>query len=794
MKLKFLIPAIVAVLAIALPACAQNGVLINLPPITNSQGQPLAGVTISVFAASGTFPNFTCNTPATVYKDQALTVPFSPLVTDGFGNFPFYIATSGSPYGYTVSGVNTNSTICYGFMAQLAAGSSPNFASLAVTGNETVGGTLGVTGTTTLGTVTATGPGSFKNLENVRYVSPSNTEGWSGSTPSDWANSAATDLGGSGTVVFATGTYTISTGKKINLASNIKFQCAGYRTCILNAPGYTTGDIFFQGPASNISNCAVDGFKMVGGSIVNDNRGISNQTGFSFTQCSFTNNEITNTFDGIDAYSGSTEVTISGNFIHSWGQQGITVQGNYNHVTFNTLDTGGTTNLHHAIYAQEGVGGDYSFNRCLNVAGFCVHNFSVNTSGVISGSHIIGDYCTNCGTSGSGTRGCFAFAETPPSTGNRQGEMADLVCENTNGTAQFYISATTHAVVHDLTARNYQGDCADILGSSSFTTGELNVHDINCSGGSTSGVAAFNINKNGGNIQWLNFHDNTSDGNFGICIWAQGLTDGIIHHNTCKDWNLQGSFSNAGIRVESTTLRTLFDGNTLSTANTTGSPNAIYIPDAASVGNTFALNRILNFGAGTAIADSGSPQNRQFCNEINTSDSDCLFGALGGGLVLSGSSSGTSKLTAPATAGTPVTLPPAAAAFTAGTLIPLQCVTSQKSESGADANVLTCTPPAVAGSYRVRFELSVSAANTATLGWTATWTDSSGNAQTPTNLSLYQSGTAAPALTFATSAAGNYYGDAQIDINNAAANIVIKLTFSGTSFTGKASASVERVI
>jgi len=89
--------------------------------------------------------------------------------------------------------------------------------------------------------------------------------------------------------------------------------------------------------------------------------------------------------------------------------------------------------------------------------------------------------------------------------------------------------------------------------------------------------------------------------------------------------------------------------------------------------------------------------------------------------------------------------------------------------------------------------ISVSAASAATLGWTATWTDSNGNAQTPTNLSLVQSGTAAPALTFTTSAAGNYYGDATIDVNNARENIVMKLTFSGTSFTAKVSATVGRL-
>jgi len=121
-------------------------------------------------------------------------------------------------------------------------------------------------------------------------------------------------------------------------------------------------------------------------------------------------------------------------------------------------------------------------------------------------------------------------------------------------------------------------------------------------------------------------------------------------------------------------------------------------------------------------------------------------------------------------------------------------ITSQKAESAADANVLTVTPAAAAGRYRLTFSMQVSAQNTATLGWTATWTDSNGSAQAPTNLSLFKSGTAAPALTFVAATNDNYYGYADIDINNAGANIVIKLTFSGTSFTAKVSAAVERLI
>lgn len=126
--------------------------------------------------------------------------------------------------------------------------------------------------------------------------------------------------------------------------------------------------------------------------------------------------------------------------------------------------------------------------------------------------------------------------------------------------------------------------------------------------------------------------------------------------------------------------------------------------------------------------------------------------------------------------------------------VPIRAITSQKSETAADTNVLTLTPPAAAGKYRIHFVLDVSAANTATLGWTATWTDSNGHAQAPTNLALTKDGTAAPALTFSAAANDAYTGEQIITINNSATNIVIKLTFSGTSFTAKASATIEQII
>ncbi len=126
-------------------------------------------------------------------------------------------------------------------------------------------------------------------------------------------------------------------------------------------------------------------------------------------------------------------------------------------------------------------------------------------------------------------------------------------------------------------------------------------------------------------------------------------------------------------------------------------------------------------------------------------------------------------------------------------LAPIRGFTSQKAVTNAgDTNVLTVTPAAAAGTYRIAVQISLASATSGVVGWTATWTDSNSNAQTPTNLSLFQSGTAGPALTFTTSAASNYYAEAIIDVNNAGTNIVVKLTGSGT-YSGKMSASIERL-
>jgi hypothetical protein len=126
------------------------------------------------------------------------------------------------------------------------------------------------------------------------------------------------------------------------------------------------------------------------------------------------------------------------------------------------------------------------------------------------------------------------------------------------------------------------------------------------------------------------------------------------------------------------------------------------------------------------------------------------------------------------------------------------CATSQTTVTQANTfpdTILTCGIPAQAGSYRMRFTASISAASNATLGWTATWTDANGTAFAPTNLAVFNAGGGTPGTTQGPfNGTGDIYGAMDVDVNNSGGSISVKLTFSGTSFTAKASATVERII
>lgn len=118
---------------------------------------------------------------------------------------------------------------------------------------------------------------------------------------------------------------------------------------------------------------------------------------------------------------------------------------------------------------------------------------------------------------------------------------------------------------------------------------------------------------------------------------------------------------------------------------------------------------------------------------------------------------------------------------------------TRRTETGADSNVLTVTPPAASGTYRITIVMSVSAATAATLGWTATWTDANGTAQAPTNLALTTNGVAGTTLTVTAAAATTYYGEVIVDVNAGGVAIVVKTTFTGTSIAYVVSAIIERL-
>ena len=121
--------------------------------------------------------------------------------------------------------------------------------------------------------------------------------------------------------------------------------------------------------------------------------------------------------------------------------------------------------------------------------------------------------------------------------------------------------------------------------------------------------------------------------------------------------------------------------------------------------------------------------------------------------------------------------------------------TLQKSETGGDANLLTVTPPAVAGTYRVHVLLTVATITSApNITVTVDYTDSEGFHQVALIIEGWRVGTAAGFTAVALAAHGIYNWEADIDIDNSAHNILLAIVLnSGTSYTGHASASVEQV-
>jgi hypothetical protein len=283
------------------------------------------------------------------------------------------------------------------------------------------------------------------------------------------------------------------------------------------------------------------------------------------------------------------------------------------------------------------------------------------------------------------------------------------------------------------------------------------------------------------NIQGTAFQDaSTTTGITGITV------DGINSHND--------------VIVSPTTMN--YYGVTMNGSATSGTVvNNV-------VNNNKATNVIHNifggwFGqpAGTAVAFFATNESTTFINVFAnptfrkaTSGTPAIIGAAQLGFTMQGGISPGGTATNPTLlANTPYASASAAAA--AGLSNPfIVGATLQKAESGAaDNNVLTFTPPAVAGTYRISFLLDCSASTAGIVGWTATWKDANSNAQAPTNLEMYDSSVLLGAFTFTLVAAHIYSGSWLINTDNSATNVVVKMTYTSGSLTAKVTAIIERI-
>jgi len=118
-----------------------------------------------------------------------------------------YVNTTTSSYVFTGAGpINLNS---YPPLSQIPVPVGPVPTNI-LTGNNIFTGTDTFNGVATFNAgIVSSGPNTFsglttaKNIESVRYVDTSNTQGWSGADPGAWINSAIADMGGQGTVFFS---------------------------------------------------------------------------------------------------------------------------------------------------------------------------------------------------------------------------------------------------------------------------------------------------------------------------------------------------------------------------------------------------------------------------------------------------------------------------------------------------------------------------------------------------------------------------------------------------------------
>lgn len=127
-------------------------------------------------------------------------------------------------------------------------------------------------------------------------------------------------------------------------------------------------------------------------------------------------------------------------------------------------------------------------------------------------------------------------------------------------------------------------------------------------------------------------------------------------------------------------------------------------------------------------------------------------------------------------------------------MTPILAYVVDKAETqAADASVLSFTPPLAKGMYEVMIVCNVSSATAGIIGFQISYKDSNGKTVTNQPISLTQGGTAAPALTFTTSAISQYFADVVIEVDNSQTAIIINWVGGGTT-VALVSISLQRML
>lgn len=145
------------------PVCFGQGATVLFPPAVTQQGNFLPFAAIQ-FCTTPTTVNTlgACQTPVTVYKDQALTQPYSSaILTDGIGYFPpnantatslWFTPTANLCFTLTTSNMLSPATNpCTPFSVAVTPGSSPTFTNLTVSTLAVIGNGAGGIGNSTAG-------------------------------------------------------------------------------------------------------------------------------------------------------------------------------------------------------------------------------------------------------------------------------------------------------------------------------------------------------------------------------------------------------------------------------------------------------------------------------------------------------------------------------------------------------------------------------------------------------------------------------------------------------------------